>query len=419
MKKVFSRLIFIYRQRLMIFLCITSLSYAEIDVRLGVDHFLQKHLELVKNRRVGLLTNHTGVNKELISTLELLSKHPGIHLSAVFCPEHGIHGKGYAAEKIEGGKIGNIPLYSLHGSTRRPSDEMLSNIDILIYDIQDVGCRSYTFATTLFYAMEACAKKKIPVIVFDRPNPLGGLLVDGPMLDEKWRSFIGYVNVPYCHGMTIGELAHFFNEEYHIHCSLSIIPMQGWKRWMRFQDTGLLWIPTSPHIPEADTPFYYASTGILGELDLVCIGIGYTLPFKVIGAPWIKADQFARLLNQQGFEGVKFSPFYFRPFYGSYKGQDCEGVLINITDHQKYRPLAVQYLLLGILKNLYPEKIQERLQKIPPQKKQLFCQASGSNDVLAIFEKEKYVTWKLIESGQKQREDFLQRRKKYLIAEYN
>ena len=214
---------------------------------------------------------------------------------------------------------------------------MLKDVDILIYDIQDIGSRSYTYITTLFYVMEEAAKAQIPLIVLDRPNPINGLLVEGPMLNERWRSFIGYVNVPYCHGMTVGELALFFNAEYQIGCKLEVIQMQGWKRWMHFEDTGLAWVPTSPHIPEADTPLFYASTGIIGELGIVSIGIGYSLPFKVVGAPWIRAQEFATAMNAQRLPGVHFMPYHFKPFYGLYKEKQCQGVLIRITDPHVFK----------------------------------------------------------------------------------
>ena len=295
---------------------------------------------------------------------------------------------------------------------------MLKKIDVLIYDIQDIGVRSYTYATTLFYVMEEAAKRKIPVIVLDRPNPINGMIVDGSMLEENWRSYIGYINVPYCHGMTIGELASFFNGEYKIGCRLKVIPMRGWKRRMSFKDTGLEWIPTSPHIPEADTPLYFASTGILGELDLVNHGVGYTLPFKVVGAPWIDAEEFAIKLNQQQLPGVKFLPFHYRPFYGSLKGQECHGVLIRVTDKLRYRPLSVQYLLLGMLKSLYPDRVKASLSGINTNKKELFCKANGNSEVLRILNEEQYAAWKMISYQKKERGDFEKVRAKYLISEY-
>ncbi|MCK4934922.1 MAG: DUF1343 domain-containing protein, partial [Simkaniaceae bacterium] len=341
------------------FLIISDVIFAKID--LGIDQLFSPEYEMkVKNKRVALVTNHTGVSKDLILTSALFQKKT--NLVALFSPEHGLDGVSYAFEKVKDGKgSSGIPIYSLHGKTRRPTEEMLQGIDVIVYDMQDIGVRGYTYATTLFYVMEEASKKKMEVIVLDRPNPMGGKMVDGAMLDSKWRSYIGYINVPYCHGMTIGELAHFFNEEYKIGCNLTVVPMKGWKRSMKYSETGLAWIPPSPHIPEADTPFYNATTGILGELDLVNIGIGYTLPFKVVGATWIDADKFAEKLNEQHLSGVHFIPFHYRPFYGSYKGKNCHGVLINITDFEQYKPLGTQCLILGILNTLYPTDVKSTL----------------------------------------------------------
>lgn len=184
---------------------------------------------------------------------------------------------------------------------------------------------------------------------------------------------------------------------------------------MNFKDTGLCWIPTSPYIPDADTPIFYASTGVLGELDIVNIGIGYTLPFKVVGAPWIKAENFTKKLNAQKLPGVHFQPFYYRPFYGSYKNQECQGALILVTNRQTYRPLAVQYLILGMLKTLYPKDVENKLMSISKSKKNLFCQANGNEEMLTLLQSERFVAWKLIQFDSDERKEFLNTRKKYLI----
>lgn len=388
-------------------------------VTVGVDVFFEEGHDLVlKDKSVGLVTNHTGVNKDLVLTSDLF-KNKSFKLKALFSPEHGLQGLAYAAEKIGHAKtVGGVPVYSLHGDTRRPTQEMLKGLDTIIYDIQDIGVRAYTYATTLFYIMEEAAKRNIEVVVLDRPNPMGGIVVDGPMLEESFRSYIGYINVSYCHGMTIGELARFFNEEYQLKCRLKVVPMKGWKRSMTFAETGLNWIPPSPHVPEPDTPFFSASTGILGEIDLVNIGIGYTLPFKVVGASWIDAEAFAEVLNKQKLPGVNFTPFHYRPFYGSYKGVDCHGVLIVINDPMKYKPLSVQFALLGILKSLYPKEFEKSITNMNPAKKHLFCLASGGNKIFDMLEKEKYVTWKLLEFDRDKRDLFLKKRQKYLRVEY-
>lgn len=400
------------------FVILSHLSAFASPIELGVDVFFREGLfHELKGKRVGLITNHTGVDSRMKSTVDLFLEHAAdIKLVSLFSPEHGLTGQAYAYEQVVEKKgPSGIPVYNLHGSTRRPTDLMFQGIDVLVYDIQDIGCRSYTYTTTLFYVMEEAAKKGIPVIVLDRPNPINGIIVDGPMLQKKWRSFIGYVNVPYCHGMTIGELARLFNDKYQISCKLKVIPMKGWKRSMSFVDTGLTWVPTSPYIPESDTPQFYASTGLLGELSLVNIGIGYTLPFKVVGAPWIKARQFADKLNDQKLPGVHFMPFHYRPFYGAHKGKDCQGVMIVVTDSKSYRPVSSQYMILGILKNLYPKQVLDRLSAIEPSKKELFCKASGNDEMLALLLREQYVAWKLILFEKEERDQFLKDRKKYLM----
>jgi uncharacterized protein YbbC (DUF1343 family) len=401
----------------LLFICAHFQLHAA-NIQLGVDVFFNDGLvDELKGKRIGLVTNHTGVSSAMRSTIDLfLMNAPDIQLVAIFAPEHGLYGQAYAFEEVEEiqGPSG-IPVYSLHGKTRRPTERMLQGIDVIVYDIQDIGCRSYTYTTTLCYVLEEAAKKKIPVIVLDRPNPINGLIVDGPMLQKNWRSYIGYVNVPYCHGMTIGELARFFNDKYQIGCTLKVVGMRGWKRSMTYADTGLTWIPTSPYIPESDTPQYYASTGLLGELSLVNIGIGYTLPFKVIGAPWIKARQLADNLNEQKLPGVFFLPFHYRPFYGAYKGKDCQGIMIAVTDNKCYRPVSTQYMILGVLKNLYPKQILAKLNSLELSKKDLFCKANGNDEMLSLLLKEKYVAWKLILYQKEEREQFLQERKKYLL----
>jgi len=389
-----------------------------LKIKLGVDVFFEEgHHLLLKEKRVGLVTNQSGVDQLLQPTSQLfLQNQDGFKLVAFFAPEHGITGASYAGDIIEDAEHHtSIPIYSLHGKTRRPTAKMLENVDVLIYDIQDIGVRSYTFSTTLYYLMEEAAKKQIEVIVLDRPNPINGLIVDGPMLNSKWRSFLGYINIPYCHGMTIGELAKYFNAEYDIGCKLKVIPMKGWKRSMTFRETGLTWIPPSPNIPEPDTPLYCASTGIMGELGIVNIGIGFTLPFKIIGAPWINAQAFSEKLNGQKLPGVYFLPFYYRPFYGSYKNQECQGVKIVVTDMRTYHPLSVQYLLIGMLKTLYSKEIKTQLAKVSVAQKNTFCKVNGNQEMFEWICKEKYVAWKMIQYQKEDRKNFLSTRKKYLI----
>lgn len=392
--------------------------FATRHLELGVDRFFNEGLyHGLKGKKVGLITNQTGRDSNLVLTSDLFkSNSEKIQLKAIFAPEHGINGAGYAGEAVKDGKNSTgIPIYSLHGATRRPTAEMLKGIDLLIYDIQDIGCRSYTYATTLYYVMEEAAKAGIKVIVLDRPNPMGGLIVDGPMLEVEWRSFIGYVNVPYCHGMTIGELALYFNHEYQVGCNLEVVAMKGWERSKRFTDLDLAWIPTSPHIPEADTPLYYASTGFLGEIGIVSIGIGYTLPFKLVGAPWIEAEKFAKRLNSAGVEGIQFVPFYFRPFSGAFKGEDCQGVKLVIHPSASFSPSAAQYLLMTTIKAMYPKQFEEQIAKVSKSRKELFNKASGNAEIYRLLTSEKDGYGKMVSLYRDKRERFLAVRKRYLL----
>lgn len=375
-----------------------------------------------KGKKIGLITNHTAINAEGKSTIDLikqLEKKVGFKLAALFAPEHGLKGSSHANENVDEELDGDaIPIYSLYGKHRRPSAAMLKGIDLLVYDIQDIGSRSYTYISTLFYVMEEAAERKIPLVVLDRPNPINGIVVDGPMLEERWRSIVGYINVPYCHGMTIAELAQFFNGEYKIGCELKIIPMKNWKRKMSFCDTGLLWMPTSPQIPEASTPLFYPMTGLLGELSLVSIGVGYTLPFKVVGAPWIDAKKFAAALNGQKFPGIHFEPFHFKPFYGKFAHEECNGVLIAITNRLCYKPVSTQYLIIGILKGLYPAKFNEAIIS-SRGRKEMFCKVTGTEGIYRIMKEENNIVWKLKGFHEKERTCFLALRQKYLIDSYS
>jgi uncharacterized protein YbbC (DUF1343 family) len=402
-------------RKLIFFLLMSHLLYAEM-IELGIDRFFREGYDKeIAGKRIGLITNQTGVDTNLKSTVKLFLEAKNCKVTALFAPEHGIDGKTYAGIEIKNSIEKQIPIFSLHGKTRRPTAEMLQTVDVLVFDMQDIGIRPYTYASTLFYIMEEAAKKSIPVYVLDRPNPMGGLMVDGPMLEEKFRSFIGYINIPYCHGMTIGELALFFNTEYKVFCTLIVVPMKGWKREMTFKETGLAWIPTSPNIPEQDTPYFCATTGLLGELELVNIGIGYTLPFKIVGAPWINAEQFANALNQQKIPGVMFTPIHYTPFYGSLKNVECHGVKIHITKTSLYRPLVVQSFIIGLLKTLYPEKVTTRLKTLSEQKKDLFNKAHGSSQAYNFLLTEKFATWKLINHHKEERESFMAKRAKHLI----
>ncbi len=395
--------------------------YLSAAIQVGADRlFEENNFTLLKGKRVGVITNQSAINGRLQTTFDMLKerqKKEGYTLACVFAPEHGFYGSAYAYETVKDQSIGDIPLYGLFGERRRPTPEMLAAIDLLIYDVQDIGSRSYTFLSTLFYCMEEAFKAKIPLIVLDRPNPMGGMVVDGPMVEEHWRSFLGYVKIPYCHGMTIGELAHYFNEEYKIGCALTVIPMKGWKRGMCFSDTGLSWVPTSPQIPEPDTPFFYPTTGLIGHCSMTNIGIGYTLPFKLVGAPWISAEKLASALNAHKLPGVFFQAYYYRPFFGKFKLENCQGVRIVITDHNKFLPVTTQFTIMGAIKNLYPKQFHESITRMQGNisSKDVFNKLNGGESVLHILNQEKFIIWKLRDLCSEARTTFQPLRAKYLL----
>ncbi len=403
--------------------CFPAVSSLCGRVELGIDRlFLPEYVQLVEHKNVGLVTNQTGITGRLERTLEVFERqHTAgvLSLVCVFAPEHGLTGEEYAGEPVADQRTdAGIPIYSLYGATRRPTARMLKGLDVIVYDIQDIGCRSYTFASTLFYMMEEAAKKGIEVVVLDRPNPLGGKMADGPMLDGRYRSFVSYVNVPYCHGMTIGELARFFNEEYKVGCALTVVPMKGWKRGMRFEETGLAWIPTSPNIPESSSAFFYPATGILGELQLVSTGVGGPMPFKLVVAPWIDRRALSRRLNQGGPEGVHFQEMRVKPLSGKNAAKVCDGVLLIVTDWNRFNPIRVQYWLFDVLKQLYPKQFRQALLGLGKQV-EFFHRICGTPAVYDILLKESHPYQKLITLQTEERHTFLKLRQKYLNPAYS
>lgn len=382
-----------------------------VEFSLGIDVLLEENLALLTGKRVGLITNPTGVTSDYKSTIDVLNDHPQVDLKALFGPEHGVRGDFAGGVKISDmvdEKTG-IPMYSLYGKTKKPTPEMLQNIDILIYDIQDIGCRSYTYISTMAWAMQAAAEQNIQFVVLDRPNPLGGNLVEGPMLDMEYRSTIGYYPIAYVYGMTVGELARFFNQAYNIGVDLTVVKMKGWKRDMRFKDTGLTWLPTSPHIPHAISAIYYPTTGILGELNSVNIGVGYTIPFELVAAPWIDAEALADKLNDLELPGAVFRPIYFKPFYYHFKDQPIEGVHILIVDPKAFRPIRTQVHLLAALVELYPEHDIFATERISS-----FDKAAGSAQLRSMLQ-QKIPAEEIIQSWQKELNAFKMIRQNYLI----
>jgi uncharacterized protein YbbC (DUF1343 family) len=403
--------------RFFLFYLLASTALIADPVTIGLEEFFnQKIYERYQGKRAGIVTNHTGIDSEFTTNLTRFDKcKDGPQIKVIFFPEHGLTGANWAEEKIQNDPSTVRKIYSLHNKTRRPDASMLEDLDIIFYDIQDIGSRSYTYISTLFYVMEEAKKHNIEVVVLDRPNPMGGLTVDGPMMESAYKSFIGYINVPYCHGMTVGELANYFNKETGLNCQLSVIKMKGWKRTMVFRETGLPWVPTSPYIPESDTPFFYCSTGLFDSLHLVNIGIGYTLPFKVIGTPFIDKEKFSNALNDLHLPGVKFLAFSFKPFYGRYRGEICHGVKIIIQKPLEYLPVKTSFALMGILKSLYPEPFNLAINALTAAEMETFYKICGNKEVLNLLKTEKFPTWKLLKKYDTDRQAFLEKRSPYLI----
>lgn len=340
---------------------IATASFAQkIKIKTGVEVLKETGFKVLQGKRVGLITNPTGVDNCLKSTIDILHEAQDVHLVALYGPEHGVRGDVYAGDKVDTFTDPNtgVPVYSLYGSTRKPTPEMLEGVDALVYDIQDIGCRSYTYISTMYLAMQAAAGNDIEFIVLDRPNPLGGLKVEGCLVEEGFFSFVSQLKVPYVYGLTCGELAMLINSEFmgDRPCKLTVVKMKKWRRKMTFDDTGLPWVPASPHIPFAHSAYFYPVSGILGELGYMSIGVGYTLPFEIFAAEWIDAEQFAKALNVKQLPGIVFRPIHLKPYYSVGQGKNLHGVQVYLRDFDKARLSDVQFHVMEVAAQLYPDK---------------------------------------------------------------
>lgn len=335
-------------------------AFAASKVKTGIEVLRDSNFKILQGKRVGLITNPTGVDSQLKSTVDILNEAPGVKLVALYGPEHGVRGDVYAGDKVETtiDKQTGIPVYSLYGKTRKANAEMLKGVDVLVYDIQDIGCRSYTYISTMGLAMEAAAENNIEMVVLDRPNPVGGLKVEGNLAEDKFISFVSQFKIPYLYGLTCGELAKLLNGENMLkkQCKLTVVPMKGWKRSQTFDQTGLPWVLTSPHVPHATSSFYYAASGILGEFSFMSIGVGYTLPFQLFAKDSIDAQLLSKKLNELQLPGVLFRPIYLKPFYAVGQGKNYSGVQFYLTDYKKARLTEIQFYVMQVMAELYPDK---------------------------------------------------------------
>lgn len=328
-------------------------------MKLGVTVFLEEYSSKFKNKRIGLVTNMTGVNESLIPTIDLFNEHPNIQLTALYGPEHGIRGDAKEGEKVESfiDKYTGLPVYSLYGASKKPSKEMLDPVDVLVFDLQDIGARYYTFIYTMAYVMEACAEYGKHFIVLDRPNPISGLATEGNLVEEDVRSFVGLYPIPNRHGMTVGEVAQLYKYEFGINCELTIVPMQGWTRDMYFDQTGLLWVPPSPNTTGMDMSVLYPGTCLVEGTNL-SEGRGTTRPFEYIGSPFIEGYRLAKNFNEKKIPGVLARPVSFLPTYQKYKDQACEGVQLHVVDRQKIHSLRIGLTLLELIAEMYPNQFE-------------------------------------------------------------
>jgi len=407
-------------------------------VKLGVEVFLENHLDLIKGKKVGLITNPTGVDSRLLSVVELFLENPAIDLVALYGPEHGIRGNAQAGEYVpfyfdEKYKlpVGPIPVFSLYGQSLKPSPDMLKNIDkymrsfdttragkipegamiknvdVLIFDIQDVGTRVYTYATTMAYVMQACAESGIHFIVLDRPNPINGVDIEGPILEyPEFSSFVGIYPVPVRYGMTVGELARLYNDQFlEKKANLTVIPMQGWKRTMWYDETRLPWVIPSPNMPTVATATVYPGQ-VYFEGTNVSEGRGTTKPFEIFGAPWIDGYELARKLNDLNLAGVKFREAWFTPTFSKFAGENCGGAQIHVIDRYLYRPLETSLHIIKTIKDMYPEKFEFH--------SEYFDQIMGTAKVREALEKG-VVVGEIVKGFEQGLKKFSEQRKPYLL----
>jgi uncharacterized protein YbbC (DUF1343 family)/CubicO group peptidase (beta-lactamase class C family) len=330
-----------------------TLAPADAEVLNGIDVLEREGFSSLKGMRVGLITNHTGRSRSGRQTIDVLRDAPGVKLVALFSPEHGI--RGALDEKVSDSvdeKTG-LPIYSLYGETRRPRHEHLKDLDALVFDIQDIGARFYTYVSTMGNAMEEAAKAKIPLFVLDRPNPINGVDIEGPVADSDKLSFIAHHTVPVRHGMTVGELARLFKDQKQIECDLRVVQMQNWRRGMWLDATGQTWVNPSPNMRSLTEATLYPGIGLL-ETTNVSVGRGTDTPFEVVGAPWLDGSRLAPYLNGRNLPGVRFVPVLFTPRASVFKGQECGGVNIVIVDRARFRPVRTGIEMAVALRRLYP-----------------------------------------------------------------
>lgn len=388
------------------------------NVKPGIEVLRDGGYEQLKGKRVGLITNPTGVDNNLKSTIDILHEAPGVELVALYSPEHGVRGDVHAGDTVSTyiDPATGVTVYSVYGKTKKPTAEMLKDVDVLMYDIQDNGCRSFTFISTMGLAMEACAEQGKEFMVLDRPNPVGGNKVEGNLVEDSCFSFVSQFAIPYLYGLTPGELAVMLNEDGMLpdakKCKLTVVPMEGWTRDMSFAETGMPWVLPSPHIPNPEAAIMYPVTGILGELYYMNIGVGYTEPFKLICASWVDAEELSRRMNALNLPGLKFRPIHIKPFYSVGKGENLQGVEIYVTDKDAAPLSLTQFYVMQELADMHPDKAVFKEGNADPKRFDMFDKVSGSKEIRRRFS-ENHKVADIIDYWNKDADAFKQRSAKY------
>ena len=396
--------------------CALAAMIATAQVKPGIEVLRDSGFKALQGKRVGLITNPSGVDNKLKSTIDILHEAPGVDLVALYSPEHGVRGDVHAGDHVSDyvDPATGVKVYSIYGKNLRPSREMLDDVDVLLYDIQDNGCRSYTFISSMGVAMDACAEYGKQFMVLDRPNPVGGNKVEGCLVEDSCVSFVSKFPIPYLYGLTPGELANYLNDEGLLpsgrKVDLSVIPMEGWTRDMRFAETGMPWVLPSPHIPNPEAALLYPASGILGELNYMNIGVGYTLPFKLFCASWVDAETLSRRLNALDIPGVMFRPIHIKPFYGFGKGENLQGVEFYITDRDKAPLTLIQFYVMQELADMYPD--HKAMETADPSRYSMFDKVTGSKEIRRRFAKNHKVA-DILDYWNKDNESFASKSAKY------
>lgn len=410
---------------LLLILIITSgVLHAQLEkpkVKLGIDVLSDSSFKQLAGEKIVLFSNNASRASDGKLTAEILKETKRCELIALMTPEHGFFANVPAGKHVKNNTLFNIPVYSLYGERRKPAIKSLNNCDAVVVDVQDIGIRAYTYISSVYYVMDVCADLNIPVYVLDRPNPLGGMITDGATVEPGLESFVGIVPVSYLHGCTIGELTQMINEEGWLpknqdgspkKCDLRVIKMRGWERWMAWEDTGLEWTPTSPHIPTVDAARGAAVLGTWGELGVISVGIGTTSPFQYFGSPRISPKALDVALGSTDFPGMKLIKTKFSPFYGMYNGKECDGFYLSFSLNNLFTPYTYGVRIMSVLAKIYPDVFNKS--KISKRGKQMFRKVTGSEELFdAVFDGKSWS--EITQIIRKGLDDYLKTRAKYLM----